>query len=133
MIKLNRALFVCASMFLLLFSCNKKEETPAPKPVTKKAEPRHFVPNDEGKVTKEQVISWNRANTSLNELIVVYKDSLNLTDTAAYVTQKKNYESARDSICTEAGFIGNFVEYQWVTLNINNTINAPLLDSLGMK
>lgn len=122
-----------ASLFILVSCKKEKEPTPvAPKTVAK-PKVKTFTPDSEGKVTKEQVESWNKANTQLNQLIITYKDSLNSKDTLAYVSQKKAYHKAQDSICAEAGFIGKFKEYTWVKQNITNTINAPLLDSLGMK
>lgn len=124
---------ILTACLLMLVSCKKEvEETPAttvaPKPKVKK-----FTPDPEGKVTRKQVESWNKANPMLNQLILTYKDSLNSKDTVAYIAQKKSYHRAQDSICAEAGFIGTFKEYTWVKQNITNTINAPLLDSLGMK
>lgn len=120
--------------FLILFSCGKKQEAEAPvAPVEKKPVVKVFKPHPNGKVTKEQVESWNKANPHLNQLIITYRDSFDLKDTTAYLSQKESYSKEQDRICGEAGFIGKFTEYSWVKQNITNTINAPLLDSMGMK
>lgn len=122
------------ALLLLLSACKKEEEVVAPAPqVVKKKTVKEFVPNEDGKVSKEQVLSWNKANPMLNDLIITFKDSLDAKDTSRYIVNKKAYHNAQDSVCAEAGFIGKFKEYTWVKQNINNSINTPLLDSLKMK
>ena len=76
---------------LMLVSCKKGEETTPAAPKTEaKPKIKKFTPDSEGKVSKEQVESWNKANPMLNQLILTYKDSLNSKDTLAYVEQKKS-------------------------------------------
>ncbi len=116
---------------LLIASCGKKEEstTVEVKPTT----PTEFVPNSEGMLTAFQVNSWVDASRILRELTPAAVDSLSTEDSATYRQHYQTYLEQRDSACAVAGLIGGHKEYQWITKNMLNTINAPLLDSLGFE
>lgn len=116
---------------LLLGACGNVEEV-----VVEEAKPvsAQFTPNQEGRVMREQLIRWNAAHEGLRAIASIYTDELaESPDEATSYQISRSYETARDSVATVAGLVGGYREYEWITKNVANTINRPLLDSLGLR
>ncbi len=135
---MNRFTLIAVSAALLMSSCGAKKEQvqtePTPAPVvepTQTATP--FTPNENGQTTLLQVKFWKLANSPLDSIAAAYAEQLSTKDTVAYKTSVEAFTTARESICKNSGISGGYEEYLWISQNIGNPINRPLLDSLNLQ
>lgn len=133
---MNRFMLLASAVILTISSCNDKKEAqqptppPAPKPTTT-ASP--FAPNPNGQLTPLQAKFWLAVNPTLDSIAITYSEKLTSKDTAVYNGAATEYNTARESTCKSAGLSGGYEEYLWISKNIGNPVNKPLLDSLKLQ
>lgn len=120
------------ALVLLASSCAKEEKVPA-KATEPTATVSPFTPAASGQLTTLQVKFWNKTNAPLDSLAKANAEALSTKDSTAYQAAYQAYIAERNSTCKKNGLSGGYDEYQWISQNIENAINRPLLDSLQFK
>jgi hypothetical protein len=123
-------LILATTTLLIATSCGQKEEVLAPEP-TSTITP--FTPASSGQVTPLQVKFWLASNAPLDSLASKNSEALNSKDSLEYRSAFEFYISNREAVCKTNGLSGGYTEYLWVSKNISQAINRPLLDSLKIQ
>ena len=133
---MNRFPILATLTVLLISSCGTKKEatiTPPPPPPAPTTTASPFTPNDNGQLSGLQLKFWDLSNKGLDSIATIYSEQLSTKDTAAYQASVVNYLAERDKHCKSSGISGGHDEYLWISKNIHNPINQPLLDSLKLQ
>ena len=119
---------------LLAIGCGKKPEAPvATAQTTVAPAPEVFTPDPNGRVTAQQLAAYITARKSIEAVIVAYSDSITATPDSTNSAIHDRYKAQCDSKSKEAGLVGGYAEFQWISGNLKASVNRPLYDSLGMS
>ncbi len=116
--------FAVATVLITFVGCGKKGDSPVK---VEEVAVRSFAPNQSGQITEKQYSLWGVVNKPINELVVTYVDLLNTDDDVEKEQYTREYNAKVDSICIESGLTGGRKEYDWITKQVGNAINAPVV------